>query len=120
MNSGYVRRSGVPMEAQLEYAISPVPYETKEAIDIDIFSDHKPTSVTIGSESTYSNPSFISSLLGVRYLRDFVGHFYGFIPRRTTAPRNRMQNVYFYIKLIHTTAETFVVRLVKTGYKILK
>lgn len=104
----------------VELAISPLPHETKEAIDISVYSDNKPTSILIGDDYIYTNPSTIDSNLGQRYLRNYNGYWYNFIPRRGDSSRNRLQNVYFYIKLIHNTAEKFVVRLIKTGYKILK
>lgn len=119
LNEGYTV-DGSTLAATLEIAISPEPYESKEAIDVDVFSNYKPTSVTISDNASYTNSSTLSSSLGTRYLRDFGGHFYGFIPRRIDSPNARLQNVYFYMKLIHSAAEKFVVRMIKTGYKILK
>jgi hypothetical protein len=115
--------NGSQINAFVIQASVPVQYKDKEFIRIRINSDNKPVKVEFFNDLPQllagNVQAELDTVTNPQALKDYYG-FEQFIPRKTAAPKNRMQGRLLIFKIIHNLDEDFRVSTTDVQYKLLK
>jgi hypothetical protein len=115
--------NGQQIEAFVIQASVPAQFKDKEFIRIRINSDNKPVKVEFFNDLPQllagNVQAELDTVTNPLALKDYYG-FEQFIPRKTAAPKNRMQGRLLIFKIIHNLDEDFRVSTTDVQYKLLK
>lgn len=122
LNKGYII-NGDPIMGVLMSCMSNPPFIDKEFVRIRINSDNKPVAVQFFNTLTQALNDDVQAELDTTTnalaLKDYRG-FEQYIPRKTAAPRNRMQGRIVIYKIIHNLEEDFKIVTVGLQWKPIK
>jgi hypothetical protein len=115
--------NGQQIEAFVIQASVPAQFKDKEFIRIRVNSDNKPVKVEFFNDLPQllagNVQAELDTVTNPLALKDYYG-FEQFIPRKTAAPKNRMQGRLLIFKIIHNLDEDFRVSTTDVQYKLLK